>query len=42
MESLNFFGIAIFFTIGVMTGAAIMYFGGLIIDKTIDREEETP
>lgn len=40
METLNLFGIAIAFTIGICIGAAIMYFGGLIIDKMIERRSE--
>lgn len=33
MGALEFFGFGIAFTIGVVIGAAIMYFGGLIIDR---------
>lgn len=36
MDTLNFFGIAIAFVLGIMTGACILYFGGLLIDRFID------
>lgn len=36
MVALEFLGIAIYFTIGVIVGASIMYFGGLIIDRRND------
>lgn len=53
MDTLNLFGLAIAFVLGVMTGACILYFGGLMIDRFIDtrsaeeiaemtREEDRP
>lgn len=33
MGGLEFIGFGIVFTIGVIVGASIMYFGGLLIDK---------
>jgi len=38
MDALTLIGHGIFFIIGLVTGAALMYFGGLIIDK---QEEES-
>lgn len=40
MEALNLFGMALAATIGAMTGAAVMYFSGLIIDRIYDKKEE--
>ena len=36
MSGLDFIGCGIFLTIGVCIGAAIMYFGGLVIDWRIE------
>ena len=40
MEALNLFGIALAATIGFCLGAAAMYFGGLIVDWKIEKEEK--
>lgn len=37
MEALNLFGKILYFLIGAFTGACIMYFGGLIIDREEER-----
>ena len=36
MVALEFFGVVIYFVIGAIVGASIMYFGGLIIDRRND------
>ena len=36
MDALTFIGNGIFFTIGTIFGAALIYFGGLIIDNIED------
>lgn len=41
METLDFFGIATAFTIGICIGAAIMYFGGILIDWSIERRSKS-
>ena len=38
MDALTLIGHAIFFVIGLCIGAAIMYIGGLIIDRKLDEE----
>ena len=37
MDALTLIGHGIFLIIGINVGAALMYFGGLIIDKQEDR-----
>ena len=36
MDALTLLGHGIFFTIGVIIGASIMYFGGLFIERRLD------
>lgn len=40
MDGLTFIGHCIFFTCGVVVGAAIMYIGIVLIDRKFDRLEE--
>lgn len=40
MDALTLIGHGIALTIGFIIGACVMYFGGLIIDNNIDRQEE--
>lgn len=40
MEALNLFGFIISATIGMMAGASMMYFSGLIIDNIFDKRTE--
>ena len=37
MDALTLIGHGIFLTIGIIAGAALMYFGGLIIDRQEER-----
>ena len=39
MGALEFLGHALFFVIGAVVGASVMYFGGLIADWLEDRKE---
>lgn len=41
MDALTFFGHIIAFICGAAIGAAIMYFGGLIIDRQTEEEDES-
>lgn len=36
MDTLNFFGFAIAFVVGIMTGASLLYFGDLLIERFVD------
>ena len=40
MDGLTFIGHCIFFTLGTCFGAAIMYIGGLIIDRRLEENEK--
>ena len=41
MDALTLFGHIIAFIYGVAIGAAIMYFGGLIIDRQTEGDDES-